>query len=78
MTEMILRTDNYYHNWLLERCAELKGLSDEQMRKPKYSIMAACLLLHASDLNNTCKPKEVSLLWTGLLYEEFGLQVRRC
>lgn len=27
MTEMILRTDNYYHHWLLEKCNDLKGLS---------------------------------------------------
>jgi hypothetical protein len=28
MTEMILRTDNYYHGWLLEKCASLKTLTD--------------------------------------------------
>lgn len=68
---MILRTDNYYHNWLLEKCNELKGLSEEAMKSPKNALTASCLLLHASDLNNTCKPKELNLLWTELLYEEF-------
>ena len=68
---MILRTDNYYHHWLLERCAELKNKSDEEMQTPRYALMASCLLLHAADLNNTFKKRDVSVLWTYLLYEEF-------
>ena len=68
MTEMILRTDNYYHHWLLERCAQLKKISEDDFKKPKYALMAACLLLHAADLNNTFKKRDVSVMWTYLLY----------
>jgi|JI9StandDraft_2_1071091.scaffolds.fasta_scaffold396611_2 hypothetical protein len=32
LTEMILRTDNYYHGWLLERGGKLKGSSDPVLR----------------------------------------------
>lgn len=75
MVEMILRTDNYYHGWLLEKSKKLKGESDKVLQEPKNTALLNCLLLHAADLNNTCKQTEMSVLWTGLLYEEFDYQV---
>jgi hypothetical protein len=55
LTEMILRTDNYYHGWLLEKGAKLKGQPETVLKDPKNSLTISCLLLHAADLNNTCK-----------------------
>ena len=71
LIEMILRTDNYYHGYLLQKGTRLKGEPDEVLREPRNALTICCLLLHSADLNNTCKETELNVLWTDYLYQEF-------
>lgn len=65
---MILKTDNFYHGWLLEKIEALKQLKTEELSLPEHSLSMSCILLHAADLNNAAKDFELSIRWTNELY----------
>ncbi len=68
LTEMILKTDNYYHGELINQFQALKGLNQEEWKKPKNALTINCFLLHASDLNNAAKDIELASKWSSKLY----------
>jgi hypothetical protein len=61
---MILKTDNFYHGWLIAGLEQLKALKGEELLMPQHSLTMACVLLHAADLNNAAKDFELSIRWT--------------
>lgn len=54
VTEMIIKTDNLYHQELINSLIEFSK-KEEVLHDPEGQLLLSCALLHAADLNNSTK-----------------------
>ena len=73
MIEIILATDSANH---FNEVGKLKSrvASEDFAPAEDDKMLVVKLMVHFADISNPCKPFNISLIWTGLLYDEFFKQ----
>lgn len=73
MIEIVLGTDAAHH---FNEVAKFKSRISAEDFSPSGDdkLMIIKMMVHLADISNPCKPFDLALIWTGLLYDEFFKQ----
>lgn len=73
MIEIVLATDSAQHFNELAKFKSRIG-ADDFAPSGEDKMMIVKMMVHLADISNPCKPFNLALIWTGLLYDEFFKQ----
>lgn len=74
MIDIVLATDSAFHFDEVGKFKSRIASEDFDPTKNEDKMMVVKMMVHLADISNPCKPFNLSLVWTGLLYAEFFKQ----
>jgi hypothetical protein len=74
MIGIVLATDAAFHFDEVGKFKARIGSEDFDPTQDDDRMMVVKMMVHLADISNPCKPFNISLIWTGLLYDEFFKQ----
>jgi hypothetical protein len=74
MIDIVLATDSAFHFDEVGKFKARIGSEDFDPTLKDDKMMVIKMMVHLADISNPCKPFNLALIWTGLLYDEFFKQ----